>query len=632
MFNINSINSSRFNGVLSYSTKKTTSRKDRKGCKKEKIDSILKDKMVSACRPPIQVSDKKQVKHIYPRLNHGLKTNRKPDPEPLDPYSFTEDAQQTKRYAKFHDEVNGQSSSLGHIISRQLKSGSTYRTSDDSSFTRRLNECVKPQPILKAVKPDSSANRSNLAFNFPQKCKVPEDCKYGSQTNVPTAENILPDFGKSIGKVALRPKRKLSSWRKDNGTKHEALQRIQDLLKQESQLQSDLFPLEFSSSEDEADIICDAKNLVEQCSLPSFPSVDRETRLSQIKNETCKKLQQTLIKLSSSNSCPPPLVSSIINAARVCPSQTAFLLNPQYNPSAKKDRSKSCLTVKRICCLDSCSSKAIPGARYCMQHILYSVDQQLFSHCSGKLNDNTQCHNPVFDIKNTFPLCPVHAKQIQDQPPIMHSIQVKKSKKKSKSLMSRHRGKKRRKIFSSDTNSSTSTSDIPESFTPMTQVPSVINAASAMIMRHGEEVFLTDASVPVHSSDLDSNVSSHCEMVQLEAEVTEELVNSRILDDHEDLTTVLNQLPADAFNDLFSDKNGQYVPTREETEELERALEQVDKDVRCLERMTRSNIGIYDNLHSPAIPEDLNLPLFTGYPNGYATSTVALTNSNPQKL
>lgn len=36
-------------------------------------------------------------------------------------------------------------------------------------------------------------------------------------------------------------------------------------------------------------------------------------------------------------------------------------------------------------------------------------------------------------------------------------------------------------------------------------------------------------------------------------------------------------------------RNGEYEPSREEEEELERALEEVDKDVRNLERMGQSH-------------------------------------------
>lgn len=37
----------------------------------------------------------------------------------------------------------------------------------------------------------------------------------------------------------------------------------------------------------------------------------------------------------------------------------------------------------------------------------------------------------------------------------------------------------------------------------------------------------------------------------------------------------------------LEDKNGGYEPTREETEELERALEAVDKDVKSLEKLSQ---------------------------------------------
>ncbi|GIX79106.1 INO80 complex subunit D [Caerostris extrusa] len=54
---------------------------------------------------------------------------------------------------------------------------------------------------------------------------------------------------------------------------------------------------------------------------------------------------------------------------------------------------------------------------------------------------------------------------------------------------------------------------------------------------------------------------------------------TKLLEEH-DFTEVLNKIPDDAFNDLFVDtRNGEYIPSREETEELERALAAVSKDV-----------------------------------------------------
>ena len=40
--------------------------------------------------------------------------------------------------------------------------------------------------------------------------------------------------------------------------------------------------------------------------------------------------------------------------------------------------------------------------------ILYNVDQQLFDYCTAKFSNNTQCCEPVFDIRHELPLCAEH--------------------------------------------------------------------------------------------------------------------------------------------------------------------------------------------------------------------------------
>lgn len=90
------------------------------------------------------------------------------------------------------------------------------------------------------------------------------------------------------------------------------------------------------------------------------------------------------------------------------------------------------------------------------------------------------------------------------------------------------------------------------------------------------------------------------------------LGDARLLEEH-DLNNVLNQLPEDAFNDLFEGKfihnifqsichfncffcfhfylvqqNDHYEPTQKEQDELARALEEVDEQVKSLEQMTGS--------------------------------------------
>jgi len=44
--------------------------------------------------------------------------------------------------------------------------------------------------------------------------------------------------------------------------------------------------------------------------------------------------------------------------------------------------------------------------------IMYNVDQQLFSYCTAKFSDNTQCCVPVFDVTHELPLCHEHSAKV----------------------------------------------------------------------------------------------------------------------------------------------------------------------------------------------------------------------------
>lgn len=49
---------------------------------------------------------------------------------------------------------------------------------------------------------------------------------------------------------------------------------------------------------------------------------------------------------------------------------------------------------------------------YIHTDIMYNVDQQLFSYCTAKFSDNTQCCVPVFDITHELPLCHEHSVKV----------------------------------------------------------------------------------------------------------------------------------------------------------------------------------------------------------------------------
>lgn len=73
---------------------------------------------------------------------------------------------------------------------------------------------------------------------------------------------------------------------------------------------------------------------------------------------------------------------------------------------------------KGTCCFiggdddQRCHRPALPFTRHCTQHILYNVDQLLFSRCSAKCRNTwTQCTNATFDVEREEPLCDMHLRE-----------------------------------------------------------------------------------------------------------------------------------------------------------------------------------------------------------------------------
>lgn len=97
-----------------------------------------------------------------------------------------------------------------------------------------------------------------------------------------------------------------------------------------------------------------------------------------------------------------------------------------------------------------------------------------------------------------------------------------------------------------------------------------------------EAKVLAERMEPDLTSDLENQFSPDTIEKSLELPLdAAELANqaTKLLEEH-DFTEVLNKISDDAFSDFFAEsKNGEYVPSKEETEELERALAAVSKDV-----------------------------------------------------
>ncbi|XP_063231316.1 INO80 complex subunit D-like isoform X2 [Bacillus rossius redtenbacheri] len=470
-------------------------------------------------------------------------------------------------------------------------------------------------------------------------------------------------------------------------TRHEALQRIRQL----QDCQRDLFPLGLEASESEGsdDEDCPVLQRHWFSVWDAGAEGQRGAKLGSVRGE----LRRRLCQLSAAMAHRPEdqLARALVDAARARPAAVARLLRESRGgrcrlPGATYNRSKLAMLRKRQCCYrqgekDACTNPALPCTQHCMRHIMYNVDQLLYEHCTAKFSDNTQCCIPVFDICHELPLCLEHARKRDNYDKMCAETKPKRVRKKAKpSAMTRpsKRGKKKRKaqrpseppppslsmaLQEEVSRAATSgfTSDAEESGHFSSIAPVVSVAPSVVVPR--DETGPTSLSCPVATPEHLIEKVNHCSNATLYSEINikeepysqisikEEHIDvsevegivypldpdlghqaTNLLEEH-DLTNVLNQIPADAFNDLFTeDKNGEYEPTREETEELERALEAVDKDVKSLEKLSQSQ-GLLDTLIDEQalvqtlaqLPEGVPplsvsggvVPVFAAYHNGF---------------
>ncbi|KAF5270964.1 hypothetical protein FQA39_LY08267 [Lamprigera yunnana] len=182
-------------------------------------------------------------------------------------------------------------------------------------------------------------------------------------------------------------------------------------------------------------------------------------------------------------------------------------------------------------------------------------------YCLFNLKDNTQCSIPVFNITHDLPLCTEHARK-RDNYRMFHETKPKKLRKKVKpSAMIRSQNYK------------CETEPIPNDLPCETETEICENDMVEEVLSLLE--------------------SDGLELVSVEQVLVNQATN--LLEESE-ISNVLNTIETEDFNDFFTvDRNGEYnEPTREETEELERALAAVDNDVKSLEKLTQSR-GLLDS-------------------------------------
>ncbi|KAH1007415.1 INO80 complex subunit D [Dendroctonus ponderosae] len=327
----------------------------------------------------------------------------------------------------------------------------------------------------------------------------------------------------------------------------------------------------------------------------------REERIEITRHEFLRKLQQML----RSNVGKPNKMPSWIERRR---DKVVTKLNKRKDGNVN-------VPPPKLCEVNECGKPSMIFSKYCAVHIMYDSRQVLFDYCTAKFADNTQCSLPVFDISHELPLCAEHARK-RDNYRLYQEAKPKKIRKKVKpSAMIRpqKRNKKKRKP------------------PPPKQTETLTNSSSIMseINTNSNELVTQIETTP--SPELEDLHMVDQVLALNENGLEQALVSQAHLLEETDITNVLSTIQVDEFSDFFAvNRNGEYEPSREEAEELEKALAAVDNDVKSLEKLSQSH-GLLDSfLDEHALTDSLAQIPEMMFHNGYAAcgdSIVAQSSS-----
>ncbi|KAJ8924407.1 hypothetical protein NQ315_007203 [Exocentrus adspersus] len=259
----------------------------------------------------------------------------------------------------------------------------------------------------------------------------------------------------------------------------------------------------------------------------------------------------------------------------------AHVRNP--SPASRNKKYKAGygrLVAPRICDFDKCLHPALPCTKHCTLHIMLNTEQVLFEYCTAKFADNTQCAAPVFDIMHELPLCPEHARK-RDNYKLYQEAKPKKLRKKVKSsamIRPQKRNKKKKKpVKSNETAGPSAILEIHTTTSPGSEIGEVIEEESPEL--EVEDMQMVDQVLSLNENGLEQAFVTQAHLLE-----------------ETDINTVLSTIQVDEFSDFFTvNRNGEYEPSREEAEELEKALAEVDNDVKSLEKLSQSH-GLLDSL------------------------------------
>lgn len=281
----------------------------------------------------------------------------------------------------------------------------------------------------------------------------------------------------------------------------------------------------------------------------STASLNRAARLSQLRSQLQRQLLQLRIDGADAEAILRHRVRYLLEAASKDPGSTARVLSDSPSTSKILDGP---LLVGGPCGAEGCQQMSLPCTRHCSRHIMLNGDQLLFEHCTAKFSDNTQCCVPVFDVAHELPLCPEHARKRDNYHRKIQESKPKKARKKPASPpipakpKPKSKPKKRKRPPSNKIENTKGAALVHEESHYMSQINCSENHTK----------MLNNLNVPQGSSNPSNlNLGLGLGSLGLSGGLKVELGDNEVfasLDSAEhDFGNVLNNLPPDAFNDLF---------------------------------------------------------------------------------
>lgn len=281
----------------------------------------------------------------------------------------------------------------------------------------------------------------------------------------------------------------------------------------------------------------------------STASLNRAARLSQLRSQLQRQLLQLRIDGADAEAILRYRVRCLLEAASKDPGSTARVLSDSPSTSKILDGP---LLVGGPCGAEGCQQTSLPCTRHCSRHIMLNGDQLLFEHCTAKFSDNTQCCVPVFDVAHELPLCPEHARKRDNYHRKIQESKPKKARKKPVSPpipakpKPKSKPKKRKRPPSNKIESTKGAALVHEESHYMSQINCSENHTK----------MLNNLNIPQGSSNPSNlNLGLGLGSLGLSGGLKVELGDNEVfasLDSAEhDFGNVLNNLPPDAFNDLF---------------------------------------------------------------------------------